>query len=75
MSKVNAADLIDRDLRINVYHVYVIENTKTGGKHVSVRKNITVSAFGLCLRLARVIKTSIHQSTWLFVKRKIRTAR
>jgi hypothetical protein len=65
MSKVNAADLIDRDLRINVYHVYVIENTKTGGKHVSVRKNITVSAFWSLLKAGsrdQNFNTPIHMA-------------
>jgi hypothetical protein len=44
MTIVTAAELANRDLSTVVYHVYVIQNTKTGGKHVSVRKNITINA-------------------------------
>lgn len=44
MSKLTATELANRDLRFHVYHVYVIENTKTGGRYVGVRKNITISA-------------------------------
>jgi len=38
-------NVVRKSLLETVYHVYVVTNTKTGGKYVSVRKNISKNAF------------------------------
>jgi hypothetical protein len=63
MSKLPATASIA--LNVNVYHVYVVTNTKTGGKYVSVRKNISATAFWNLLRVGardRNFNQPIHES-------------
>lgn len=45
MSKIPASQLANRNLSKPVFHVYVVENTTDGGRYVSVRKNISATAF------------------------------
>ena len=44
MSKLTASEVANRDLKVNVFHVYVIEDETTGGQYVTVRKNISIKA-------------------------------